>query len=261
MGCSPHPLVFVAALSRSRVLPVGTQVPIWRAPVRIALRPPGTPTVGETTEKGGRKHEGGHLAGREKRAGRRGPRSEDRAADRRDHQGHLDRALRLGPAPLRGARDVHRPRRRARPRADGRRRGGRRRGRPDLEGRPGRDPVQHLLRPLLDVRAPAVRPVRDDPEPRHGHGRLAVRLHEALRPGARRPGRVPAGPAGPLRPDQGARNGAPDDRFLFLSDVLPTAWQAVEFADDPGGRLGGDLRPRADRPDGGADRQAQGRAA
>ena len=30
-------------------------------------------------------------------------------------------------------------------------------------------------------------------------------------------------------------NGPPDDRFLFLSDVLPTAWQAVEYADIPEG--------------------------
>ncbi|GAB3993104.1 alcohol dehydrogenase catalytic domain-containing protein [Nocardioides marmoraquaticus] len=29
--------------------------------------------------------------------------------------------------------------------------------------------------------------------------------------------------------------GPPDDRFLFLSDVLPTAWQAVEYADVPDG--------------------------
>jgi threonine dehydrogenase-like Zn-dependent dehydrogenase len=28
-------------------------------------------------------------------------------------------------------------------------------------------------------------------------------------------------------------NGPPDDRYLFLSDVLPTAWQAVEYADIP----------------------------
>jgi threonine dehydrogenase-like Zn-dependent dehydrogenase len=28
-------------------------------------------------------------------------------------------------------------------------------------------------------------------------------------------------------------DGPPDDRFLFLSDVLPTAWQAVAFADVP----------------------------
>ena len=29
--------------------------------------------------------------------------------------------------------------------------------------------------------------------------------------------------------------GPPDDRFVFLSDVLPTAWQAVEYADVPDG--------------------------
>ena len=29
--------------------------------------------------------------------------------------------------------------------------------------------------------------------------------------------------------------GPPDERFLYLSDVLPTAWQAVEYADIPRG--------------------------
>jgi len=29
--------------------------------------------------------------------------------------------------------------------------------------------------------------------------------------------------------------GPPDDRFVYLSDVLPTAWQAVEYADIPDG--------------------------
>jgi threonine dehydrogenase-like Zn-dependent dehydrogenase len=29
--------------------------------------------------------------------------------------------------------------------------------------------------------------------------------------------------------------GPPDDRFVYLSDVLPTAWQAVEYADVPEG--------------------------
>jgi threonine dehydrogenase-like Zn-dependent dehydrogenase len=29
--------------------------------------------------------------------------------------------------------------------------------------------------------------------------------------------------------------GPPDERFLYLSDVLPTSWQAVEFADIPDG--------------------------
>jgi len=43
--------------------------------------------------------------------------------------------------------------------------------------------------------------------------------------------RVPQAHFGPIKvPD-----GGPDERFLFLSDILPTAWQAVEFADLPQG--------------------------
>jgi threonine dehydrogenase-like Zn-dependent dehydrogenase len=43
--------------------------------------------------------------------------------------------------------------------------------------------------------------------------------------------RVPQAQYGPIKvPD-----GPPDERFLFLSDVLPTAWQAVEYADVPPG--------------------------
>lgn len=46
--------------------------------------------------------------------------------------------------------------------------------------------------------------------------------------------RVPFGNTLPIRvPD-----GPPDDRYVFLSDVLPTAWQAVAYADvPPGGSL------------------------
>lgn len=37
---------------------------------------------------------------------------------------------------------------------------------------------------------------------------------------------------------EGIPDGPPDDQFLFLSDVLPTAWQAVKYADvEPGGTL------------------------
>lgn len=44
--------------------------------------------------------------------------------------------------------------------------------------------------------------------------------------------RVPQAHFGPIKvPD----NGAPDERYLFLSDVLPTAWQAVEYAAIPEG--------------------------
>jgi threonine dehydrogenase-like Zn-dependent dehydrogenase len=43
--------------------------------------------------------------------------------------------------------------------------------------------------------------------------------------------RVPQAQFGPIKvPD-----GPPDERFLFLSDVLPTAWQAVEWAEIPEG--------------------------
>ncbi|MEA2266922.1 MAG: hypothetical protein QOE27_2505 [Solirubrobacteraceae bacterium] len=43
--------------------------------------------------------------------------------------------------------------------------------------------------------------------------------------------RVPQAQYGPIKvPD-----GPPDDRFVYLSDVLPTAWQAVEYADVPDG--------------------------
>jgi threonine dehydrogenase-like Zn-dependent dehydrogenase len=41
--------------------------------------------------------------------------------------------------------------------------------------------------------------------------------------------RVPQAQYGPIKvPD-----GPPDDRFVYLSDVLPTAWQAVEYAGVP----------------------------
>jgi threonine dehydrogenase-like Zn-dependent dehydrogenase len=43
--------------------------------------------------------------------------------------------------------------------------------------------------------------------------------------------RVPQAHYGPIKVPEGP----PDDRFLYLSDVLPTAWQAVEYAQVPPG--------------------------
>jgi threonine dehydrogenase-like Zn-dependent dehydrogenase len=43
--------------------------------------------------------------------------------------------------------------------------------------------------------------------------------------------RVPQAHYGPVKVPEGP----PDDRFLFLSDVLPTAWQAVRYAQIPDG--------------------------
>ncbi len=54
-------------------------------------------------------------------------------------------------------------------------------------------------------------------------------------------GEVPGGQAELLRVPFGntlpipVPEGPPDDRFVFLSDVLPTAWQAVEYASVPDG--------------------------
>jgi threonine dehydrogenase-like Zn-dependent dehydrogenase len=44
--------------------------------------------------------------------------------------------------------------------------------------------------------------------------------------------RVPQAHFGPIKVPE---NDFPDERFLFLSDVLPTAWQAVAYADIPSG--------------------------
>lgn len=41
--------------------------------------------------------------------------------------------------------------------------------------------------------------------------------------------RVPQAHFGPIR----VSDGVPDERFLYLSDILPTAWQAVAYADVP----------------------------
>jgi threonine dehydrogenase-like Zn-dependent dehydrogenase len=54
-------------------------------------------------------------------------------------------------------------------------------------------------------------------------------------------GRVPGGQAEYLRVPQAqfgpvkVPDGPPDDRFVYLSDVLPTAWQAVQYAAVPDG--------------------------
>ncbi|MGN6300324.1 MAG: alcohol dehydrogenase catalytic domain-containing protein, partial [Angustibacter sp.] len=54
-------------------------------------------------------------------------------------------------------------------------------------------------------------------------------------------GQVPGGQAEYLRVPQASYthlkvpHGPADDRFVYLSDVLPTAWQAVEYADVPKG--------------------------
>ena len=64
--------------------------------------------------------------------------------------------------------------------------------------------------------------------------------------------RVPQAHFGPIKVPEGP----PDERFVFLSDVLPTAWQAVEYAAMPRGRVARGVRPGTDRADVLPDRPA-----
>ncbi|CAA9401475.1 MAG: Threonine dehydrogenase and related Zn-dependent dehydrogenases, partial [uncultured Quadrisphaera sp.] len=201
-----------------------------------------------------------HLAGQAERLRRGGARPGHPGTDRRHRQDHLDGDLRLRPAPVRGARPVHRPGLGAGPRADGRRAGGRLRRHAHQARRPRRRPVQHLLRPLLHVLEAALRPVRDHAGPRARQGRLPVRLHQALRERARRSGGVPAGAPGAVRADQD--RGRPPRRAL----PLPLRRRLHRLAGRPLRRhpaRGHPRRPRAraDRAGRRLDRQAPRRRA
>ena len=80
-------------------------------------------------------------------------------------------------------------------------------------------------------------------------------------------GQVPGGQAEYLRVPFGntlpikVPDGPPDDRFVYLSDVLPTAWQAVQYAGIPHGRQRPGPRARADRRHVHPDRPAPRRRA
>ena len=67
--------------------------------------------------------------------------------------------------------------------------------------------------------------------------------------------RVPEAQYGPIKVPEGP----PDEQFLFLSDVLPTAWQAVAYADVPRGGSVAVLGLGPDRSDERAHREAPGR--
>ncbi|CAA9481947.1 MAG: Threonine dehydrogenase and related Zn-dependent dehydrogenases, partial [uncultured Solirubrobacteraceae bacterium] len=201
--------------------------------------------------------EGPDLARAPRRPGGGGPRPVHPGADGRHHPRDVHGPVRLGPPPLRGARAVPRRGRHPRPRAHGHRRGGRLRRDPDRPRRPRGHPVQHLLRALLHVRPGAHDPVRDDAEPRARDGRVALRLHEALRAGPGRPGGVPAGAPGPLRADQGPRG--PAGRPLPLPLRRPAHRLAGRgVREHPAGRERRGPRPRAHRRDVLPDRAAPG---
>jgi threonine dehydrogenase-like Zn-dependent dehydrogenase len=68
----------------------------------------------------------------------------------------------------------------------------------------------------------------------HGKGAALfgyTKLYGAVPGGQAEYLRVPQAHYGPVKVPEGP----PDERFLYLSDVLPTAWQAVRYADVPDG--------------------------
>ncbi len=208
-------------------------------------------------EKGGQ-HACSDLAGEAGRPGGDGPGPRDRTARRRDRTDHLDRYLWLRPAPVRSTRAVPGPGRHPGARIHGRRRGSRPRGALPRPRGPGRHPVQRLVRHLLHVLSGPAVAVRDDTGARVRLRRLPVRLHQAVRPGAGRTGRVPAGAVRQLSAHQGARGAA--GRPLRVS--LRRAADRLAGRRVRGGaarRIPHRARARADRRHGHAHRPAPGR--
>ena len=171
---------------------------------------------------------------------------------------HLDRPLRLRPAPLRG--------RSARSSTPGDVLGHEPMGVVEEVGPDVTEPRASATAwscrstspaALLDVRRTGLHSQCETTQNReHGTGASAVRLHASstARCPAARPSTCASRSATTCR--SRCPTGPPDDRFLFLSDVLPTAWQAVSTPTCPTGGTLRRARPRPDRRHGRADRAA-----
>ncbi len=105
-------------------------------------------------------------------------------------------------------------------------------------GRAGGHPVPDLVRSLLHVRSGIC--TRNARPPRFATRAWGRRCSAIPSSTARSPAARPNtfGCPKPTSPTSRCRDGPPDSRFVYLSDVLPTAWQAVAYADDSRGRLG-----------------------
>ena len=192
-------------------------------------------------------HESSGMARPSRRPGRDRRRSDDRGADRRHHPSHVDRPVRLRPPPLRGDGPVHD----ARATSSGTsrwassRRSGRRCANLAVGDRvvvPFNISCGHCFMCDQGLQSQCeTTQVRE-----HGKGAVAVRLHQALRPGAGRPGRAAARPARPVRPDQGARRAARRPvRLPLRRPADGVAGRRVRR--DPAWRQRRRARPRPDR--------------
>ena len=225
-------------------------------PPRV-IRTPAEPGAVAEHLRRGRQHEGSGLRGAAagQRQGRTG--RADRAADRRAGADHVGEHLRLGPAHVRGPDRLRaRPLVRARePRPGGR---GRRRGRQGPGRRLRRPAVQHRLRALQELRAPAHELLPDRPAgAEHGRRRVRLRRHGPVR---RRTGRAAARALGRLQlPAAGRGRRAAADRLRdarrHLPDRLPRHRDGRRAARRPDGHLRrrtgrADGRPLGDHPRG-----------
>ncbi len=149
---------------------------------------------------------------------------------RRHHPGDVDGAVRVRPASLRPARPVHGGGRHRRPRADRCRRGGGRRAHRAAAGRPGGGAVQHQLRHVLDVRAWPAQPVRDDAERASTGPGPASSATASSTARCRAPRRSTCASRSATRSPSRSPMVRRTTASSSCSDVLPTAWQAVEYA-------------------------------
>ena len=171
-------------------------------------------------------------------------------------QGQLDRDLRLRPAPVLRARAVSRAGRRARPRDHGRGHRGRRgghRARGPATGWSSRSTSPAAAAGCATAGcSPSARPPRSASQ---GTGAALfgyTELYGSVPGGQAEYLRVPQAQFGPIKvPDD-----VPDERVLYLSDILPTAWQGVEYADVPEDGTLAVLGSRPGRPAGHPDRPA-----
>ena len=115
--------------------------------------------------------------------------------------------------------------------------------------RPRRHPLRDRLRRLLHVRKRPPDPVRNHPGPGLAEQRAEpVRVHRSCTARCRVGRRSTS--ASRRADDKPSRSASelPDERYLYLCDILPTAWQGVQYAERARGRNARRVRSRPGRP-------------
>ena len=239
-----RPAALQAATSRRARSRARTATPGGRARRAQAQAAPGAAARRRASSRRWVRDEGQRLVGPQHGPGRERPRPEDPQRPRRDREDHVDRDLRLGPAPLRRLHPDDEEGRHPRPRVHGRGRRDRPRRREPRGRRPRRRPVPDRLRQLLVVPARAVLRLRElqpergdrreDVRPPDGRASSATRTSPAATPAARPSTRAcPFADVGPIK----IEDDLPDEQVLFLSDIFPTGYMGADFCDITGGEV------------------------